>query len=122
MPTSDLPRDDPRNTDAEVATDSVGFVALSRFAVANGPEMIRKVKDAFRLHLVDGVPGFRRMDVISPLDESSEIWLITYWRDEESFHSWHKSHHYGESHRGIPPGLKLVRGSFQLRYFEHISS
>ena len=97
------------------------FVALSRFTVANGPAMVRTVKDAFRLHLVDQADGFVRMDVISPLDDPAEIWLITYWTDEARFEAWHRSHHYKDAHRGIPQGLKLVRGSFSLRYFEHIS-
>ena len=68
------------------------FVALSTFAVANG--MRDAVQQAFvlRPHLVDGVPGFVRMDVFSPLENPEEFWLLTYWRDAESHHSWHRSH------------------------------
>lgn len=95
---------------------------MSRFKVANGPEMTARVKKAFRLRLVDDTEGFLRMDVISPLDEPDEIWLITYWRNEKSFTNWHHSHHYSDSHKAIPKGLKLVRGSFELRFFEHITS
>lgn len=100
----------------------VGFVALSRFVVANG--MTGEVKRAFneRPHLVDSAPGYVRMDVISPLDRPEEIWLITYWRDAESFRAWHRSHEYHESHRGIPRGLKLVPGSAEVRHFEYVSS
>jgi heme-degrading monooxygenase HmoA len=99
-----------------------GFVALSRFTVANG--MTDRVKQAFfeRPHLVDGAPGFVRMDVITPLDSPDEIWLMTFWSDEESFKVWHRSHLYRDSHAGIPKGLKLVRGSTQIRYFEHVCS
>jgi heme-degrading monooxygenase HmoA len=96
-----------------------GFVALSRFTVGN--TMTAEVKQAFRLHLVDTAPGFRRMDVISPLDAPDEIWLITYWDDAEAFQSWHHSHHYRDAHRGIPKGLKLVPHSAEVRYFEHVS-
>lgn len=61
------------------------FVALSRFTISNG--MTAQVKQAFveRPHLVDGAPGFLPMEVISPVDEPDEIWLLTYWSDEESF-------------------------------------
>ena len=47
---------------------AVGFVALSKFVVANG--MTEEVRRAFneRPHLVDSAPGYVRMDVISPLD------------------------------------------------------
>jgi hypothetical protein len=52
---------------------ALGFVAVSRFSVANG--MIAEVKDAFRNrpHLVDGASGYHRMEVISPVDHPTEI-------------------------------------------------
>jgi heme-degrading monooxygenase HmoA len=94
------------------------FIALSRFTVANG--MVDEVKTAFanRPHLVDGAPGFLRMEVMSPQEDPREIWLLTWWRDEQSFRSWHRGHLYHEAHRGIPKGLKLVPGSAQLRCFD----
>ena len=69
-------------------------------------------------HLVDDTSGFIRLEVISPLDNKDEIWLLTYWRDEESFKTWHHSHLYHDSH----PCLKLVPKSARLRFFEHVSS
>lgn len=105
---------------AEPATQ--GFVALSRFVIANG--MTAEVKAAFRHrpHLVDHAPGYLRMDVISPADQPDEIWLLTFWTDEASFQTWHHSHVYRESHKGIPKGLKLVPGSTEIRHFEHVAS
>ena len=98
------------------------FVAISKFAVANG--MTKEVKDAFvaRPHLVDSAEGFVRLDVLSPLESPDEIWLLTYWQNEASFRTWHKSHMYHESHKGIPKGLKLVPSETEVRYFEHVSS
>ena len=97
------------------------FVALSKFTVANG--MTPQVKEAFanRPHLVDSAPGFLRMDVISPLENPDEIWLITYWTDETSCRIWHRSHEYHESHKGIPKGLKLVPKSAQISFFEYVA-
>lgn len=99
-----------------------GFVALSRFVIKN--EMEQDVRRAFidRPHLVDAAPGFVRMEVLSPQDDCREIWLMTFWTDEESFRTWHHSHLYHESHRGIPKGLKLVPKSVELKFFEHICS
>ncbi|HYO91528.1 MAG TPA: antibiotic biosynthesis monooxygenase, partial [Pyrinomonadaceae bacterium] len=107
---------------AATATDTVAFVALSRFTVAN--EMTREVKQAFleRPHLVDKAPGFLRLEVLTPLENPDEIWLFTYWTDEQSFKVWHHSHLYHESHKAIPKGLKLVPKSASLRYFEHVCS
>ncbi|MFP5503149.1 MAG: antibiotic biosynthesis monooxygenase family protein [Candidatus Sericytochromatia bacterium] len=97
------------------------FIALSKFVVANG--MTDAVKQAFRdrPHLVDDAPGFLRMHVISPLERPDEIWLFTYWADEPSYKTWHRSHMYHESHRGIPKGLKLVGGATELVCFEHVA-
>lgn len=98
------------------------FVALSKFTVANG--MAPQIKEAFlnRPHLVDTAPGFLRMDVISPVDNPDEIWLLTYWADESSYKVWHRSHAYHDSHKGIPKGLKLVPKSAQVSFFEHVAS
>jgi heme-degrading monooxygenase HmoA len=106
----------------EAPAAGCGFVALSRFVVANG--MSAEVKVAFRNrpHQVDGVPGYLRMDVISPLELPEELWLITFWTDEASFQAWHHSHLYHTSHAGIPKGLKLVPGQTQIRKFEHVAS
>lgn len=105
------------------ATEGVStFVALSKFVIAN--HMTGEVKEAFRArpHLVDGQPGFVRMEVLSPLDRPEEIWLVTYWINEESFKVWHRSHLYHKSHKGIPKGLKLIPGEQKVRHFEHICS
>ena len=111
-------------TSDSVAADrvAVGCVALSKFVVANG--MVADVKAAFRSrpHLVDGVPGFLRMEVLSPRDRPEEIWLLTYWSDPESYRAWHHSHLYHDSHKGIPKGLKLVPGETSIRELEHVCS
>lgn len=101
---------------------ALGFVALSKFVIANG--MTTEVKAAFRTrpHLVDVAPGYLRMDVISPVERPEEIWLITFWTDEASFRAWHRSHLYHDAHKGIPKGLKLVPGQTQVRHFEHVAS
>lgn len=98
------------------------FMALSRFTVANGME--EEVKEAFRNRprLVEGAPGFVRMEVLCPVDAPAEIWLLTWWSDEASYRSWHHSHLYHDSHAGIPKGLKLVPGATEVRSFRHVCS
>lgn len=97
------------------------FVALSRFVVRNGME--KDVRAAFRdrPHLVDGAPGFVRMEVLSPLGRPEEFWLVTWWDDEASFDAWHRSHLYSASHAGIPRGLKLVPGEQRISRLERIA-
>ena len=98
------------------------FVAISRFRVANGMES--DVAEAFRNrpHMVEGADGFVRMDVITPAEDGSEFWLLTYWKDEECFRRWHASHLYRDSHAGIPKGLKLDPTATEMRSFHYISS
>jgi heme oxygenase (mycobilin-producing) len=95
-----------------------GFVALSRFVVANGMEA--QVKAAFRArpHRVDQAAGFVRMEVLCPLDRPQEIWLVTHWRCADDYRAWHHGHGYRESHCGIPKGLKLVGRETCIREFE----
>lgn len=97
------------------------FTVISTFEILNGME--NEVKQAFikRPGLVEKYEGFVGLDVLSPLENSSQVWLITHWTDEESFKTWHKKH-LKDSHAGIPKGLKLVPHSFKLRFFNHIAS
>lgn len=92
-------------------------MALSRFTIANG--MAAEVRAAFlaRPHLVDTERGFLGMQVMSPVENPAEIWLVTRWTDEPSYRSWHKGHSYHASHGGIPKGLKLVPKSTEIRFF-----
>ncbi|RDV15361.1 antibiotic biosynthesis monooxygenase [Pontibacter diazotrophicus] len=96
------------------------FIALSVFEVANGME--DEVKQAFvkRPHLVDDAAGFLEMKVLSPQDNGSEIWVMTYWEDDNSYNVWYKDH-MKEAHQGIPKGLKLVPGSMKVRFFDQVS-
>jgi len=98
-----------------------GYVSISRFRVRNGMEP--EVATAFRgrPHLVEEAPGFVRMDVLSPADDAAEFWLITYWSDEESFRTWHRSHEFRDSHAGIPRGLRLDAAATELRAFRYVS-
>lgn len=118
---AERPRDSRDRPDCTSLPDAADFVALSQFTVAH---MSDEVKQSFRRrpHRVDSAVGFVRMDVLSPAESPDEIWLLTYWKDEPSYQTWHHSHHYQESHQGIPKGLKLVPRSVSLRFFQHIAS
>ncbi len=98
------------------------FIAISKFIVANG--MTAAVHDAFanRPHVVDAYPGFVKLDVLSSQQNPDEVWLVTYWNDRNSYDRWHSSPEHHQTHRFIPKGLKLVPGSAQLMFFDHICS
>lgn len=97
------------------------FVAMSCFTVAN--DMGDEVAAAFlkRPHLVDQAPGFRRMEVLCPVDRPEQFWLITHWDDRTHFEDWHRGHDYHAAHVTIPKGLKLVPEETELRFFDLIA-
>lgn len=96
------------------------FTAISKFEVRNNME--EEVRQSFldRPGFVESAEGFAGLDVLRPLDNPAEFWLITHWESREAFEYWHQ-HHKSESHQGIPKGLKLVKRSFELRHFEHVT-
>jgi len=86
--------------------------------------MTAEVKQAFRDRpgYVNSASGFLRMDVLSPHTNPDEIWLITYWTDQQSYETWHRSDAHRQSHKFIPKGLKVVPGSTRVEFCEHVSS
>jgi len=97
------------------------ITVLSQFTVANGME--KQVREAFinRPRLVEGTPGFVRLEVLSPAEDSREFWLLTYWETEQHFRDWHK-HHRHESHQMIPKGLRLDALGTRIQVLNHIAS
>lgn len=91
------------------------FLGFSKFTVAN--DMAEEVAEAFvrRPHLVDAAPGFVRMEVARDCERPEEFWLLTWWRDAESFDAWFKSPAHRASHAGMPKGLRIVPGSTEVR-------
>lgn len=88
---------------------------ISRFRVANG--MRAEVEAAFkhRPGLVDGVPGFRGIEIHSDVCDPDIFYLYTVWEELDNFQQWHKSAAHHESHCGIPKGLKLDPTFTQIR-------
>lgn len=97
-------------------------VVISCFTVKNGMEEAVREAFAARPHLVDGAPGFCRMEVLRPHGKPEEFWLMTWWQDEASYETWHRSHAYHDSHQYLPKGLKLVPGSTEIRRFEVVAN
>ncbi|MCM2340784.1 MAG: antibiotic biosynthesis monooxygenase [Rhodoferax sp.] len=85
--------------------------------------MDEDVRQAFlqRPHNVDQVPGFIRMEVANPTDNTNDFWLMTWWTDQRAFDDWHHSDAYRESHQGIPKGLKLDPKRTQMMHFDVVA-
>jgi heme-degrading monooxygenase HmoA len=94
------------------------IVATSRFRVANGLEA--EVRRAFlaRARLVDESPGFLGLEVLTDAGDPALFLLLTRWRDEASFRTWHQGEAHRRSHERMPRGLKLDPDFTELRVME----
>lgn len=50
------------------------------------------------------------MNVMSPLGNANEVWLLALWSNEKSRRTLARSRDCHESHKGIPKGLSWYRG------------
>ena len=80
----------------------------------------RSVVESIRRSL-DGHPqlhgrpdGFVRLEMIRPMDATDQIWLMTYWRDRDSYLAW--------SGVESPPPHRPLPASDGVQYFEHLAS
>lgn len=80
---------------------------ISRFRVLHGSE--EEVRRAFLNppRLVEKVAGFCGLEVMTDATDQAVFLLLTRWRDEASFRTWHSSDAHHQSHQLIPRGLKL---------------
>lgn len=96
--------------------------AISRFRVRNGLE--KEVLTALlnRPRLVESVPGFCGMDVLTDAADPALFLILTRWTDEQSFRVWHRSEAHHRSHGQIPQGLKLDASFTSLTVANSIES
>jgi heme oxygenase (mycobilin-producing) len=96
------------------------ILALSRFRVQNG--MQEQVREAFvsRPRRVEGVAGFRGLEVYWDAKDESAFLLLTRWTDAAAFHAWHSSTEHSASHALMPPGLKLDPQGTELIMAERV--
>ena len=81
------------------------YVALSRLRVE--PAQAERLVAAFqaRAHLVDNADGFLDLEVWRSDRNSSELIMVSRWRDRASFTAYMKSDAHRASHDRIPADL-----------------
>lgn len=47
---------------------------------------------------IDTMPGFQRMEVLRPQEDSGEYLIMSHWDNEESFKEWTKSNAFIKGH------------------------
>ncbi|MCT1367455.1 antibiotic biosynthesis monooxygenase [Kocuria massiliensis] len=63
-------------------------VKINRLSVPEGvgPELEHRFAE--RKHSVDSAPGFQGFELLRPVGEQKEYYVITHWADESSFQNW----------------------------------
>ena len=67
-----------------------------------GPELEKRF--AARAGAVDDQPGFERFELLRPTDGKDAYFVITYWKDAESFDAWRASQEFQKGHQGDADG------------------
>jgi heme-degrading monooxygenase HmoA len=99
------------------------YVSMSRLRVPR--ERADELVSAFRrrAHLVDDAVGFVDLEVWQSDRDSdaqtSELIMVSRWRERDCFTAYMRSAEHKESHERIDPGLD---GAIKLERLEHLST
>lgn len=95
------------------------YVSLSRLRVTpdRADELVAAFRD--RAHLVDDFDGYLGLEVWQSDKDSSEVIMVSHWRDRASFSAYMRSDEHRISHDRIPPE---VESSIRLERLEHLQT
>ena len=71
-----------------------------------------------RSHLVDGFPGFRRLEVLSPARSDGDWVLATWWETRDDLRRWLRSGEHAETHERTPDSLAPFLKKARVEVFE----
>lgn len=83
------------------------IVVTNRIQVAKGQEEAFEQRFRGRAGLVEGMPGFIRLQILRPL-KSDYYMVVTWWESEAAFLAWTESPQFREAHRNRPPREMLA--------------
>lgn len=97
------------------------YIVANRVAVA--PEWGEKFEERFRQRAgqVDKQPGFVRMQILRPADETSPYVVLTSWQSEAAFNAWVGSEDFKLAHQNPLP-KEAFNGEGALERFEVVIS
>ena len=93
------------------------YISMSRLRVE--PEFSDRLVTAFsaRLRAVDAHEGFIDLEVWRSDRDSTEVLMISRWRDQACFKSYMKSADHKRSHKRIP---SAINDAIHLERLEHL--
>ena len=97
----------------------MGVLALSRVSFPD-----RELGELFvgalerRSHLVDGFPGFQRLEVLSPARADGDWVLATWWETRDDLRRWLRSSEHRETHERTPDPLRPFLREARVEVYE----
>src|ERR1043165_1640167 len=82
-----------------------------------GPELEKRF--AARGAEVDKMPGFEGFELLRPTDGSNKYFVVTHWKDVESFDNWVSSQSFASEHaKAAAPSGRPVSAHAELLSFD----
>jgi heme-degrading monooxygenase HmoA len=97
----------------------MGVVAFSRVSFpdnALGEQFVEALDG--RSHLVDGFPGFQRLEVLSPAKSGGDYVLATWWASRDDLRRWLKSREHADTHERTPDTLRPYLRTARVEVYE----
>jgi heme-degrading monooxygenase HmoA len=94
-------------------------MALSRVAFPEaelGEAFVRALQG--RSHVVDGFPGFQRLEVLSPARADGDWVLATWWETRDDLRRWLRSAEHGLTHDRTPDSIRPFLRTARVEVFE----
>jgi heme oxygenase (mycobilin-producing) len=98
----------------------VSFVVTSDVRVAEAGAAVLEAAFADRMRLVEGHPGFQRLEVWRDERDPGAFVMVSWWDDEASFRAYMRSPDHRLSHARIPTDPARARPA-GLRRFRRVS-
>lgn len=95
------------------------IVRINAITVPEGQGKELERRFASRAGEVDHMEGFEGFELLRPTDGSNRYFVVTRWRDEESFSAWTSSRAFGRQHaQAAAPDGQPVASHAELLSFE----
>jgi heme-degrading monooxygenase HmoA len=94
-------------------------VAFSRVAFPSeelGEAFVSALGD--RSHLVDGFPGFQRLEVLAPANSGGDWVLATWWESRDDLRRWLRSDEHAQTHERTPDSIRPFLRSARVEVYE----
>lgn len=66
----------------------MSIVKINALTVPEGSRELLEERFAARKHAVDHAPGFEGFELLRPVKGDDRYFVVTHWKDEESFAAW----------------------------------